>query len=399
MGDLLRHGQFDSQRRSPRLGQDDQNTTGAGLDASRRSEMEAAFGHDFSAVRVHSDGRAGAVGARALTEGNDIHLAPGAYAPETAESRHLLAHELAHVVQQGGRVPSGSTPDRSGERDAHDAADRVTAGASVRVRERVASGPQLDDGAKPVTPTKDDDPVDVITGGLKIVGAELQKNEKVKKELIAPVTEAAGGRAKREWGSLSKGEKVGLVTFGAGTAGLAGSALLSDPNGRKVLSGVNLAAPLTLFPYTTLTTFSYTMPSGKEGGPQRWKFETGFDLTDVLKLGGDKIGWKGLSLTADLKWDYDPATQSLRLAGGTGRIGLLPGLSISGGTYPNVLQAPKLFPTEAGFGQHKQSLPEGPKIPGTPDMRVMVTFDFMKFAQSGIVPGLAEALGYSQRKR
>lgn len=398
MGDHLRHGRLDSERRRPRPGQDAQNATGTGLDASRRSEMEAAFGHDFSAVRVHSDARAGAVGARALTEGNDIHLAPGAYAPETAEGRHLLAHELAHVVQQGGRVPSGSTPDRSGERDAHDAADRVTAGASVRVRERAASGPQLDDGTKPVTPAKDGDPVDVITGGFKIVGTELRKNEKVKKELIAPVTEAVGGRAKREWGSLSKGEKAGLVTFGVGTAGLTGGALLSDPSGRKVLSGVNLAAPLTLIPYTTLTTFSYTMPSDKEG-PQRWKFETGFDLTDVLKLGGNKIGWKGLSLTADLKWDYDPATQSLRLAGGTGRIGLLPGLSISGGTYPNVLQAPKLFPTEAGFGQQKQSLPEGPKTPGTPDMRVMVTFDLMKFAQSGIVPGLAEAFGYSSRKR
>jgi hypothetical protein len=141
------------------------------------------------------------------------------------------------------------------------------------------------------------------------------------------------------------------------------------------------------------------MPSDKEGGPRLWKFETGFDLTDVLKLGGDKIGWKGLSLSADLKWDYDPASRSLRLAGGTGRIGLLPGLSISGGTYPNLLQPPKLFPTETGFGQQKQSLPEGPKTPGTPDVRVMVTFDFVKFAQSGIVPGLSEVFGSSTKKK
>jgi hypothetical protein len=399
MSGPLRPARHDGERRGSRLGRDARDPAGTRLEASRRAEMETAFGHDFSAVRVHTDARVRDAGARALTAGNDIHVAPGAYAPETPEGRHLLAHELAHVVQQGGRAPSGTTPDRSGEHDAHAAADRVAAGAPVQVRERAASGPQLDDGAKPATPTKEDDPVDVITGGLKTVGEELQKNEKVKKELVEPVTEAAEGRAKREWGSLSKGEKAGVVTFGVGTAGLAGGALLSDPNGRRVLSGVNLAAPLTLVPYATLTTFSYTMPSDKEGGPRLWKFETGFDLTDVLKLGGDKIGWKGLSLSADLKWDYDPASRSLRLAGGTGRIGLLPGLSISGGTYPNLLQPPKLFPTETGFGQQKQSLPEGPKIPGTPDVRVMVTFDFVKFAQSGIVPGLSEVFGSSTKKK
>lgn len=390
-----REGQFDSERRAPGLGEDGRHATGDSLDASRRSEMEAAFGHDFSAVRVHTDVRARAMGARALTEGNDIHFAPGAYAPETAEGRHLLAHELAHVVQQGGRAPSRQTPDRSGEGVAHRAADLVAAGSPVHVHERPALGPQLDDGAKPAALQKGDDPVDVITGGFKTVGDELMKNEKVKKELIEPVTDAAGGRAKREWGSLDTGEKAGLIGFGVGTVGMSACALLSDPNGRKVLSGVNLAAPVGLIPYGTLQKFTYTLPDAKS---PLWKFETGFDLTDVLKLGGDKLGWKGLSLSAELKWDYDPSTKALTLAGGTGRIGLLPGLSVSGGTYPNVLQPPELFPTDTGFVQQKQSLPEGPKIPGTPDVRVMVTFDLLKFAQSGIVPGLGEAFGYTKKK-
>ncbi|MGW5365692.1 eCIS core domain-containing protein [Actinopolymorpha pittospori] len=389
-----REGQFDGERRTPRLDQDGRHATRTSLDASRRSEMEAAFGHDFSAVRVHTDGRARAMGARALTEGNDIHFAPGAYAPETAEGRHLLVHELAHVVQQGGRAPSGKTPDRGGERAAHAAADQVAVGGRADVAPRAVSGPQLDDGTTPPqAPKKDEDPV---VDGLKTVGKELLKNEKVKKELIQPVTDAAGARAKREWGSLSTGEKAGLVTFGAGTVGLAGGALLSDPGGRKVLSGVNLAAPVGLIPYATLQKFTYTLPDAKS---PLWKFETGFDLTDVLKLGGDKLGWKGLSLSADLKWNYDPVSQSLTLAGGTGKLGLLPGLSVEGGTYPDLLKAPKLFPTDAGFGASKQSLPEGPKVPGTPDVRVMVTFDVMKFAESGIIPGLGEAFGYSRKKK
>ena len=49
--------------------------------------------------------------------------------------------------------------------------------------------------------------------------------------------------------------------------------------------------------------------------------------------------------------------------------------------------------------QSKQSLPEGPKTPGTPDVRVMVTFDVLKFAQSGTVPGLAELFGYSKKRK
>lgn len=68
--------------------------------------MEAHFGHDFSQVRVHTDARADqtARGMRALayTSGGDIAFTSGRFAPETPRGRHLLAHELAHVVQQEG---------------------------------------------------------------------------------------------------------------------------------------------------------------------------------------------------------------------------------------------------------------------------------------------------------
>jgi hypothetical protein len=354
--------------------------------------METAFSHDFSAVRVHRDGEAARRGARAMTAGHDIHLAPGMPASETPEGRRVLAHELAHVVQQDGRTPPGGAADRGGEAAAHAAADQVMAGGRAHVVPRTPTGPQLDDGAAP----KDAKGDDALAGGLKTVGKELLKNQKVKKELVEPITDAAGARATREWGSLSTGEKAGVVTFGVGTLGLAGGALLADPNGRKTLSGVNLAAPAGLIPYATLQKFSYTMPDAKS---PLWKFETGFDLTDVLKLGADKLGWKGLSLTAELTWSYDPKARSLTLAGGTGRLGLLPGLSVEGGTYPGLLKAPQLFPTDTGFVQSKQSLPEGPKTPGTPDVRVMVTFDVLKFAQSGTVPGLAELFGYAKKRK
>ena len=77
---------------------------GQPLEAPARAEMEGAFGHDFSGVRVHTDAGAAQsardVNAHAYTVGNDLVFAPGRYAPQTGEGRRLLAHELAHVVQQ-----------------------------------------------------------------------------------------------------------------------------------------------------------------------------------------------------------------------------------------------------------------------------------------------------------
>jgi len=79
---------------------------GRPLEASVRALMESRLGHDFSHVRVHTDARAAesasAVGALAYTVGRDVVFASGQYRPETREGRRLLAHELAHVVQQGG---------------------------------------------------------------------------------------------------------------------------------------------------------------------------------------------------------------------------------------------------------------------------------------------------------
>ncbi|MEI6340905.1 MAG: DUF4157 domain-containing protein [Verrucomicrobiota bacterium] len=79
---------------------------GRPLDPATRGSMEAGFRRDLSAVRIHDDARAGAsaraVGADAYTVGQDIVFAPGRYAPATGAGRELLAHELAHTIQQSG---------------------------------------------------------------------------------------------------------------------------------------------------------------------------------------------------------------------------------------------------------------------------------------------------------
>ncbi len=79
---------------------------GMPLPPTVRGYFEPRFGCDFGAVRIHTDQAAGdvarSVGARAFTVGTDLAFAPGQYAPGTAAGRRLLAHELTHVIQQGG---------------------------------------------------------------------------------------------------------------------------------------------------------------------------------------------------------------------------------------------------------------------------------------------------------
>jgi uncharacterized protein DUF4157 len=82
------------------------HSSGQPLDAPTRAFMEPRFGVDFASVRVHQGARsarsAAEVSARAYTVGQHIVFGAGEYAPETHQGRRLIAHELAHVVQQTG---------------------------------------------------------------------------------------------------------------------------------------------------------------------------------------------------------------------------------------------------------------------------------------------------------
>lgn len=79
---------------------------GQPLPRHARQFMEGRFGHDFGAVRVHADRAAGDLAhqlqARAFTTGNRIFFAPGEFQPDQTSGKRLLAHELAHVLQQAG---------------------------------------------------------------------------------------------------------------------------------------------------------------------------------------------------------------------------------------------------------------------------------------------------------
>ncbi len=112
---------------------------GAGqpLESATRTRMERAFGADFGTVRVHRDANAASLArnlnARAFTLGNNVAFAAGEYQPGTILGDALLAHELAHVVQQGGAaaqvapLEAGSSGSHALEHDADRAAGGVLA--------------------------------------------------------------------------------------------------------------------------------------------------------------------------------------------------------------------------------------------------------------------------------
>ncbi len=80
--------------------------SGRPMDSGSRSQMESAFGVDFSGVRIHTGTQPDilnrAVDAVAFTTGRDIFFRDGSYNPDSSSGKELLAHELTHVVQQGG---------------------------------------------------------------------------------------------------------------------------------------------------------------------------------------------------------------------------------------------------------------------------------------------------------
>jgi len=91
------------------------SSSGRPLEPALRKDMEQRFGHDFSRVRVHSGGAAEQsareVNAYAYTVGYNIVFGAGRSAPTTQEGRCLIAHELTHVVQQGGSEKSSANSD------------------------------------------------------------------------------------------------------------------------------------------------------------------------------------------------------------------------------------------------------------------------------------------------
>jgi hypothetical protein len=127
------------------------NSPGQPLDIAAREFMEPRFHRDFSQVRVHTDEQAAssarAINAAAFTVGSHVVFGAGRFAPGTRDGHELLAHELAHVVQQAGdggdSASSASVNARRSEQEAAAAAHNVLQNSMPRPPSLTASPPVL----------------------------------------------------------------------------------------------------------------------------------------------------------------------------------------------------------------------------------------------------------------
>jgi Domain of unknown function (DUF4157) len=119
------------------------SSNGSSLPTHLQRQFEGSLGADLSSVRVHtgaeSQAAAHAVGAKAYTVGQDIHFGAGKYQPDDPFGMHLLAHEVAHTVQQAGGSAQRqnklevSTPHDAAEHEADRAADAMVRGAPASI--------------------------------------------------------------------------------------------------------------------------------------------------------------------------------------------------------------------------------------------------------------------------
>jgi Domain of unknown function (DUF4157) len=122
--------------REVQAGIDARRGGGAPLDPGVRERIAPGLGDPLTDVRIHTDTGAGtlarAIDANAFATGSDVFFAPGRYRPGTADGDRLLAHELAHVVQQRG-APTSGVARMTEPGDAHEReADALAASALAR---------------------------------------------------------------------------------------------------------------------------------------------------------------------------------------------------------------------------------------------------------------------------
>ena len=145
---------------------------GLPLDMATRTFMEPRFGHDFGKVRVHADDRAAesaqAVNALAYTAGRHVVFAAGSYRPESDEGKRLLAHELAHVVQQGPREGAAVTSVSPFASPQEAEAARAAAGAlSSHTLRATANMPGAGLARQPSAPDQEPKPAEEKAAGEK----------------------------------------------------------------------------------------------------------------------------------------------------------------------------------------------------------------------------------------
>jgi hypothetical protein len=177
------------------------DSPGQPLDSATRAFMEARFGHDFGAVRIHADAHASAAArsasAHAYTVGHDIVFGYGQYAPHSRAGQRLIAHELAHVAQQDSPDKPRATAAQA-EAEAEAAEQAFMSGGNARI----ASSLPIGTACKPKATAKKQDQATgiLVLKDMKKVAVDLKNGDQYVYTL--------------QWCSLAGGSYLGSMRGG-----------------------------------------------------------------------------------------------------------------------------------------------------------------------------------------
>jgi hypothetical protein len=205
---------------------------GRGLGPLRES-MESAFGETFSAVRLRHDGVADAHDAHAVTIGEDVHLSGAAPDVSSTNGRQLVAHELAHVIQQrGDRASATAAPLLEAEADR--AATAAAAGCHVHISSGTGSSAPLPQRKPKIAPPK---PVgNILYVGMNNADPEIAALSK-RYQPGGPISVATiKGTSEEQATSIGSGSTFDLTTS-AGCEALA-KALTADATKQTQLAAL-----------------------------------------------------------------------------------------------------------------------------------------------------------------
>ncbi len=223
----------------------DMQGSGKPLPKSDRTFFESRMNADFSNVRIHDDANAAETArdldARAYTVGSDVAFDRGEYTPGTQEGRRLLAHELTHVVQQGGAGELQRTSQI--QRKALSTAEAVAKAQETLTPSDVAAEEEIPLAADP--PAIRDVEIPDAGGGAGTPGGGS-----------APASGAAAGETKKQSEGAPKKKK-----------GIAGAEEAAAPQAAEPLGAPAAAAPAAAAPKGAAPSGNGKDPSGAGKGP------------------------------------------------------------------------------------------------------------------------------------
>jgi hypothetical protein len=191
----------------PRPDEADEDIAAQPLPEATRTSMERAFGQRFDDVVVHPDSPEVTGDMHAFTRGREIHFRAGAFAPGTRRGDHIIAHELAHIVQQSGAQVTSvlARPDGRStgalEADADRAAMQALLGQQAAVQFRSSFGQaQAYRDAQPGISEQPEEELDEAAAPLAEPGAAPTGAESATP--VAPEHEERGDAASQEAAGL-----------------------------------------------------------------------------------------------------------------------------------------------------------------------------------------------------